>query len=132
VSVGALPFREVRARAQAALAPRSDEDPPVLLEVDALDPPAIMLLWDNPWLSPVSVSQTCLFDARLLVLCVAGRIDPNPGVETCENLAAYALERLRDDAYTWTIVSATAPGLFTIANVPLLAGQLSYRVPVTL
>jgi hypothetical protein len=128
---GALPLGEVRARAALALAPVQDTDPYVLVDVvDAVSPPALMLLWDDPWLEPRTVGRG-FWDARLLVLCIASRVEPGPGMAKLEELASYVVGRLRDDSYQWPTAAFQAPRVFTINNVPLLGARISYSVQVT-
>ena len=127
-----LPLTEVRARVAAALAPVSDTDPEVLVDVvDSLTPPAILLVWDDPWLEPQSFGP-CLWDANLSVLCVAARIEPGPGVEKLEQLIGYVISRLQADEYTWPQASSGAPRIFPIANLPYLGARVNYRVPVSI
>ena len=81
---------ELRARAADALAPLADDDPAVHADVlDAVDPPALMLTWDEPWLAvgPATGLPTmgpAAWAARLAVLCVAGRFEPGPGIAALE------------------------------------------------
>jgi hypothetical protein len=134
-----LALGEIRVMAAAALEPQTDTDPVVLVDVvDALTPPALMLLWDDPWLQPGAgaagpVMGPCVWTARLLILCVAGRLEPGPGIATLEDLVAYVVDRLRDDpAYTWPVASALAPRIFDIGGVPYLGARVTYTVPASL
>ena len=44
---------EARDKLGAVLAPVADDDPDVLTSlVDAIEPPALMLGWGDPWLEP--------------------------------------------------------------------------------
>jgi hypothetical protein len=131
-SNGTLKLADVRARAAAALEPAADGDPDVHMDVvDAVQPPALMLFWDDPWLEPKTIS-TCLWDASMVVLCIASRVEPGPGVAKLEELVAYTVARLIADTYTWPAATLQAPRVFTIGNVPLLGARIIYRVPVTL
>lgn len=116
----------------AALAPVEDDDPMVLVDlVDAIgDPPVLMLEWGDPWLTPRTVGQGW-WDAHLNVLAIAGRIEPGPGVERLEQLAAYVLARLLADAYSWPVESMTAPRRFDISGLTYLGARILLRVPVT-
>lgn len=128
---GALTLGEVRARAATALAPASPNDPTVFLDVvDAVEPPAILLVWDDPWLEPQSFGP-CLFKANLAILCIAARLEPGPGVQTLEEMVAYTVERLRADAYRWPQASSRAPRVFRIGNLEYLAARVVYRLDVT-
>jgi len=120
---------EIRARAAAALAPVSDTDPYVFDNVvDAVEPPALILGWDDPWLS---YETSCLYWAQFAVLCVAGRVEPDPGVAKLEELVTYTIGRLRADSYAWPVASSQAPRRFTIAKIEYLGARVGYRVPVT-
>jgi len=129
-----LPLDGVRAAAAAALAPADGEWPDlnVLVDVvDAVHPPALMLVWNDPWLEPQAMGR-CLFYARLEVLAIASRVEPGPGVQMLERLTGYALAHLAADSYTWPAATVQAPRVFTINGVRLLGAQLFYRVPVTI
>jgi hypothetical protein len=137
-TTGTLDLTEIRATAAAALEPDSPNDPTVHVEVvDSLEPPALMLLWEDPWLVPGGsagpVMGPCVWTARLLVLCVAGRLEPGPGVETLERLVSHVVTRLRDDpAYTWPPATALAPRIFDIGGVPYLGARVTYTVPASI
>jgi len=129
---GALPLVEVRGACATALAPASDADPAVLVDlVDSVQPPALMLEWSDPWVVERSISGVHgLYDAQLNVLCIAGRIEPGPGVSTLEALIAYVLNRLQADAHSWALSASQAPRRFDINGVPLLGARLGFRVPI--
>ena len=127
-----LKLTDVRARAAAALAPVAPDDPPVLVDlVDSVDPPAIMLLWADPWLEP-QTAGTGFWFARLDAFCIAARVDPGPGVAMLESLVSHTIARMRADEYPWPAATLQAPRVFTIAGVPLLGARVSYRLPVTI
>ena len=137
-TVGAMALTEIRAAAAAALAPLTDDDPNVHVDVvDAVSPPAIMLLWEDPWLQPGAgtagaVMGPCLWTARLQVLCIAARLEPGPGIAVLEDLVTYTVHRLHDDlSYTWPPATALAPRVFDIGNVPYLGARVTYTVPVS-
>jgi hypothetical protein len=127
---------EVRARAADALAPRTDDDPEVFMDaVDAVEPPAIIVHWDDPWLEPTTfqgLARRGLWDARLLLILVAWRNEPGPGIAKLEDLTSLAVGRLLEDPYAWPPATVQAPALFNIGGVPLLGARVVYRVPVTL
>jgi len=136
VTTGVLALTGVRERAAAALAPVDPTDPAVFVEyVDALDPPALMIGWDDPWLEAGfggrPVFGPCEWEARLAIICVAARVEPGPGIQTLEELVAYTINRLRADDYPWPVATVQAPRQFTIGNIPLLGARVGYRVPVT-
>lgn len=129
------PIVEVRDQAAAALAPVEDTDPPVLADVvDSLTPPALMLIWGDPWLEPgvgVTTMGPCVWRARLQVLAVAGRLEPGPGIRTLEQLVSYVVERMKADSYTWPLDSVSAPRVFDIGSLPYLGARVTYLVPTT-
>ena len=127
---GALALTDVRSRMAAALAPVDEGDPPVLQPSDSVDPPALMLLYDDPWLTPLTMG--CLYECRLEVRCVASRIEPAPGFDMLDALTVYALTRIGDDSYPWTLVTASAARVFRPADIPLLFTSFIYRVRVSL
>lgn len=129
-AAGLLSLSALRERAAQVLAPASDEDPQVLAApVDAVDPPALVLSWGDPW---VEFETPCFWYAQLAVICFAGRVDPESGTETLEQLVAYTINRFRADAYTWPQQSAQAPRLLEINGLSLLAARVIVRAPVTL
>jgi hypothetical protein len=133
---GTLQLTEVRARVAAILAPTTDDDPAVLVDVvDAISPPAILLIWDDPWLTPQDGARfgPCVFDAQLMLLCIAGRVpEPGPGIETLEWLIGYAISRLQSDPYPWPQAASRAPRQVTIGGVRYLGAWITYRVPVSI
>lgn len=127
---------EVRDRCAAALAPVGPTDPDVIVEVvDSLSPPALMLLWADPWLNRKTVGQSIasgLWDAWLEILCIAARVEPGEGMAQLEELVAYTIRRLQDDAYSWPPETFYAPRRFDIGGVTYLGARLIFRVPVTI
>ena len=103
------------------------EDATVLVDtVDSLTPPAYLLVWGTPWMVPATF---CVQTVRLDVVCIAGRIDPAPGVETLETMVAVALNRLRDARYPEATVQP--PGPYEVGGVRYLAARVSIDVRVT-
>ena len=125
----ALPLTEVRGAAAAALAPQTEDDPPVLVNlVDAVTPPALMLEWADPWLVTQTVTGAGgLLQATLNVICFAGRLEPGPGVDKLEQLVELVLTRLR-----WPLSAATPPRQFVVNRIPLLGLRLSFQIPVSI
>lgn len=127
---GVLTLTGIRERAAGALAPHGPDDPPVLAApVDSADPPALVLAWDDPW---ITFRTPCLYDARVAVLCLAGRLTPDAGVEELEELVSHVAVRMREDAYPWVYQGARAPRLLELGGVPLLAARVIYSSPVTM
>lgn len=120
---------DARAKLAAALAPLDDTDPPVLVNlVDALEPPALMLGWGEPWLQP---QTACWLTGRIVVTAVATRLEPGAGIAALEQLVAHTLERLRASGDAWPLESVSGPRVFTVANVNYLAARITLRVVVT-
>ena len=135
--MSALRLTEVRERAAAALAPSVPEDPEVLVDVvDSLTPPALLLLWADPWLDKKTAGGmnggTGLWDAWLEILCIAGRIEPGPGMTKLEELVAFTITRLQEDAYTWPPETFYSPRRFDIGGINYLGARIVLRVPVTI
>jgi len=102
------------------------EDATVLVDtVDSLTPPAYLLVWGTPWMVPTTF---CVQSVRLDVVCIAGRIEPAPGIETLETMVAVALNRLRDGRFPEATV--LPPGPFEIGGVRYLAARLSIDVRI--
>ena len=128
---------EVRARAAAALAPTGPDDPDVHVDiVDAVEPPALLLFWADPWLNGKVIGGmnggSGLWDAWLEVLCVASRVEPGPGMSKLEELVGYAIGRFQDDDYTWPAETFYAPRRFDIGGITYLGARMVFRVPVTI
>ncbi|MBO0743670.1 MAG: hypothetical protein J2P43_01530 [Candidatus Dormibacteraeota bacterium] len=133
---GTVALADLRPLAAAALEPQTDADPPVLVDVvDSLTPPVLMLLWGDPWLEPAVANRpvmgSCLFTANLQVLCVGGRLEPGPGIDTIEQLVSYVLGRLDADIYPWPLRLVTALRQQEIGGITYLAARVNYAVPVT-
>jgi hypothetical protein len=131
-----LELADIRDAAGVVLAPETDTDPPVLVDVvDSLTPPALMLIWDDPWIEPGVVGAPtmgpCLLNARLVVMCIAARLEPGAGVRTLEQLVAYAIERMKADTYTWRLNAVGAPRIYPIGNVDYLGARITYLVPTS-
>lgn len=119
---------DARSKLAAALDPIDDGDPTVLVDlVDSIEPPALMLGWGEPWLTP---DTACLRTGRLVTTCVAGRLVPGAGVETLEQLVEFVLRRLTLDGGAWPLDSVSGPRVFTIGNVNYLAARITLRVPI--
>lgn len=131
-----LSLSELRAAAADALAWSADGDPYVFVNVvDSLEPPALILDWDDPWLAPgvggVASMGPCLYTARLRIVCVAGRLEPGPGIEVLEGLVAFVLDRLKADPYPWPLDRVVAPGQYDLAGVTYLAAAAIYAIPTS-
>ena len=130
----ALPLSEIRGACAAALAPQTEDDPPVLVNlVDAVTPPALMLEWADPWLTSLTVTGGVgVLQATLNVICFAGRLEPGPGVTMLEQLVGLVLTRLAADTYSWPLTASQAPRRFDINGIPLLGVRLSFQIPVSI
>jgi hypothetical protein len=120
---------EARTKLAAILAPVLDSDPDVLTSlVDAIEPPALMLGWGEPWLQP---SKTlCGYEGRIIVTAVASRIMPGEGLGSLEALVAYVKTRIEANPTEWTFESVTGPRVFLIAKTSYLACRLTYVIVV--
>jgi hypothetical protein len=74
------------------------------------------------------MSQT--LTARLSLICVGGRMDPEPGVGTVEDMVAYALRRLAVDAWPWVPQQVSAPRPMVIAGVNYIAAEAAVTIGV--
>jgi hypothetical protein len=119
---------DARAKLAAALAPLDDTDPTVLVDlVDSIEPPALMLGWGEPWLTP---KTSCIREGRLVVSCVAGRLVPGAGIETLEFLVDHVDRRLALDGNPWPFDRVSGPRQFTVGNVLYLAAHITLLVPI--
>jgi hypothetical protein len=129
---------DLRDLAAAALAPATAGDPPVHVDaVDALYPPALMVLWNNPWLEPglgpgLTTMGPCVWMAHLQILCVGSRVEPGPGIRVIEELVTHVVGRLGADPYSWTPMSVSAPVQFPINRIDYLGARVNYDVPTSL
>lgn len=119
---------DAREKLAAALAPVADSDPTVLVGlVDALEPPALMIGWGDPWLEP---DTSCLSNGRLTITAVAGRLVPGEGVSKLEELVGYVLGRLKADPQPWPLVNVTVPRVFVIARTNYIATRITVSVKI--
>lgn len=95
--------------------------------VDAVTPPAFVLVWADPWLTR---STSCVHGARLDVFCVAARVDVEGGTETLETMVERAVVAL--DAAGRPPVNVAPPGPFEIGGVRYLAARVTLASPVNL
>jgi hypothetical protein len=120
---------EVRDKLGAVLAPIDDDDPNVLTSlVDAIEPPALMLGWNEPWLEPEGM---CFNTGHVVVTCVAARLSPGEGIAKLEELVAYTLRRLRTDTESWALTNVSGPRVFLIAKTNYLACRIALRVSIS-
>lgn len=126
----------LRAAAAAALEPPPEgwNIHPNLVE--SVEPPAIVLDWDEPWILPglqgISAMGPCVYEARMRMLCIAGRTSPAEGIETLEGLVAYVLEQMKADPYPWRLDRVVSPGQFDIAGVTLYGAAVIYAIPTSI
>jgi len=114
-----------------ALAPAQDTDPEVLIDYpDTVTPPALVVVWDDPWLEQPATMGPCFTIANLVVLCVGSRIEAGAGIGQVETLVAYTIDRLRGDPHSWPLATTQAPREWIISNIHYLGARLGYRVPV--
>ena len=135
IAAGTVALVDVRDLAAAALAPATDTDPPVHVDVvDALFPPAIMLEWNDPWMQTSAGVRSigCVFTSHLRVRCVGSRNEPGPGIRAIEDLVTFTIERLAADPYPWNLEGLTAPRVFNIAKIDYLAADVNYAIPTSI
>lgn len=119
---------DARTKLAAVLAPVADTDPDVLVSlVDAIEPPALMIGWAEPWLEP---DTSCILRGRLAITAVAARLSPGEGVAKLEDLVAYVLNRLRADTAAWPLVEVDTPRVFLIAKTNYLAARITVRTTI--
>lgn len=98
----------------------------VQLSVESVEPPALLLLWSEPWLEPATA---CNGFARPAICCVAGRIEAPDGVAMLDRLVNYTLSRIRG---VWTWERTTTPDRMTMGNVDYLSCRVILRIPIML
>jgi hypothetical protein len=131
---GNLPLGEVRATVAAVLAPPAGSDLNVHPDYpDAIEPPALLLIWDEPWITPEPRTiGYCQWTARLIIWCLAGRVEPSSGIDKLEELVSYTIGRMQADPHTWPAATLAAPRVWRIADIPLLGARITYEVPVAI
>lgn len=85
--------------------------------VDALSPPAFVLGWADPWTEP---STHCVEVARLEIVLVVGRIDPDPGIETLELMVEASTAALTAAGFR---PMTTAPGPIEVGGIRYLGAR---------
>jgi len=119
---------DARAKLGAALAPVAETDPNVHVNlVESVSPPALMIGWGDPWLTP---DTSCLRTGRLVITAVAARLQPGEGISDLEGLVTYVLGKLAGDSNKWPLDSVSGPRIFTIAKTTYLAARITVRVVV--
>ena len=118
---------DLRARVADALVDLDPDWSVSSAPVDAVTPPAFVLVWADPW---ATRSSSCHYGTRLDVVAIAARINPEPGIETLETMVERAVPAL--DAARAPVVEIVAPGPFDIGGVAYLAARLTITSPVTL
>jgi hypothetical protein len=120
---------DVRPKLAAALAPALDSDPNVLVGlVDAIEPPALMLGWGDPMLTP---DTSCFATGRVVVTAIGSRLMPGEGVTMLEELIDYTITRLRLDGPDWVLETVSAPRVYIIAKTNYIASRIQIKVMVS-
>lgn len=136
--MSSLPLKDVRQAVADALAPVEAGDPPLISELpDAVEPPALMFLWDAPMIRPLTGrpmvgGSTCQLEGSFVVRCVAARYEPGAAVYLLEGMLDRVLASLEIAGGSWLFQSAVPPRGVAIAGVPYLCADALYRVPVSL
>lgn len=120
---------DARSKLAAVLAPVEDNDPNVSASfLDSVDPPALIIGWDDPMLTP---NTSCIDTGTLVVLAIASRINVADGQDQLDELVAYTLKRLRADGQ-WRYAQATAHRAFEIAKTMYLGSRITIPIVVTI
>lgn len=118
----------LRTSVATALAPTASDDWNTQAQpVDAVEPPAYLLVWSDPWLVPAT---HCHQIARLDVVVVAARVDVEGGHAILEQLVEHAYAAL--GAFGMPPVNTARAGPFDVGGVAYLATRLTLSVPVAL
>jgi hypothetical protein len=127
-----IPLVDVRARVAEALEPLTEDDPVVIPEpTDAVEAPCVLLRWSEPWLEPFGQSPT--FNARLEVVCIAGRFEVGAGVAELESLVTFVVGRLEiNRAEASVVATVSAPARLEVGGVVYLSASVFVRIPVAL
>ena len=127
---GAVNLLDAREKLAALLAPESDDDPAVFTAlVDSIEPPALMIGWAEPSLTPTG--GACNYLGRLVISAVATRLVPGAGVADLEELKAYTLGRLRAGG-GFAVETVGGDRVFPIGGVSYLAARITVRTVITL
>lgn len=94
---------------------------------DAVEPPCYVLTVPEPWLLPVGV---CTWQVRYAVLAVAGRIEPNPGLDHLEILVLSAMAALKRARLPVETVGSAAP--WEAGGVNYYASRITVSLTVNL
>lgn len=125
---GLLTLTELRERAAEVLAPVDPGDPPVHFTIDAVSPPALLVGWDDPWLT---FETPCLWQARLGVSLYASRLEPDAGSLTLETLLSYVIDRFRGDSFPWPHEATRRPVMVEYGGLPMLTARVIFNPFVT-
>lgn len=121
------PLRELRERVAAALLPIDPDWNVHAGPVDAISPPSFVIVWPDPWLTPMT---PCVYQARLHVVCCAGRVEPTPGYETLEEMVTRALDAL--SVARLPVVQVGGASSLEIARLLYLIARVTVAAPVAL
>lgn len=118
---------DLRAQVAGALAPLSEDWQVHAGPVDAIEPPAFIVVWADPMLTPATA---CNYAARLQIICAAARMDPLPGYEQIEAMLEAALPALA--AAGLPIVQAGGSFPYEHGGLQYQAVRITLAHPVTL
>jgi hypothetical protein len=120
---------DARTKLGALLAPVADSDPNVLTSlVDAIEPPALMLGWGEPWIT--SPGTMCAYSGHLVVTAVAARLMPGEGLAMLESLVHYTLARIATEPQNYVLENVTGPRVFLIAKTNYIACRITIGATV--
>ena len=95
--------------------------------VDAISPPAFVVVWPDPWLA---TTTACFYRARVQIICAAARLDPAPGYEQLEAMLAAALPALAGGGWPLEQVGGALP--FECGGLHYQAARITVTENVTL
>jgi hypothetical protein len=130
-----MALADIRPYVVSLLAPVADTDPNVLAGIaDSVTPPALMVGWDDPWIQPnvpggLRTMGPCIYQARLRVVCVANRLDPESGHEALEGLVTYVVGRM---GAGWGLERVSEPLQTDMSGVSSLIASVYYNVPTSI
>jgi hypothetical protein len=121
------PFAVFRNRVATALGGLADDWEVHPVPVDAITPPAFVLVWGDPWTTPAT---HCHDLALMEIVCIAARIDVEPGYETLETMVATAKAALNRAGLAQA--DTTAPRPFEVGGLTYLAARIQVRNTVNI
>jgi hypothetical protein len=108
-----------------------DGGPPVHIDYpDSLDPPAVVVIWDDPWLDEPTTITGCVLPGHVAAIAFAGRVEAGPGVEVLQDLVAGVITAMRGSPFA--LAGVGAPRQYDVAGITYLGARVALRVPVAI